>query len=141
MAKAPARIRLWWLVRGIDENRSLIFPVHVTVEEDEPNLFGATIPGLEDHMAAMGRTPDEAEQNAVELFQATVDDALAKDTSVSFAIGSQQYMTADFPVIKADAFFRQIHNLNLRELAIDDEWRGVPLAAPFPQPSAIEELQ
>ncbi len=128
-AKTPTRSRLWWLVRGIDKRQSFVFPVQVTVEEDEPNLYGATIPGLEDHMAAMGRTAEEAERNAIELFQATVDDALDKKASVSHAIGSSRSMTADFPVSKADEFFKLIHDLDFRELDSDDDegWRGVPL--------------
>jgi hypothetical protein len=129
MTKAAVRTRLWWLVRGIDERQSFIFPVPVAVEEDEPNLYGATIPGLEDHMAAMGRTAEEAERNALELFKASVDDALEKGTSVSYVIGSDQYMTADFPVTKADEFFKLIHNLELRDLEDEETWRGVPLGA------------
>lgn len=137
-----ATSRVWWLVRGIDTFRSFVFPIQVTIEEDEPNLYGASIPGLEDQIAAMGRTGDEAERNALELFQGIVDDALDKGTSVAFAINSMQYMTANFPITKADEFFKAIENLDLRELDSasedDDGWRGVPFGPAFLSSPGVE---
>jgi hypothetical protein len=109
--------------------------VQVTVEEDEPNLYGASIQGLDERVAAMGVTGDEAERNALELFQGIVDDALDAGTSVAYAIGEMPYMTADFHVAKAAEFFKLIQNLDLRDLdsAADDDdgWRGVPLSPAF----------
>jgi hypothetical protein len=93
-----------WMMRGIDEHSSLLFAVPVTVEEDEPGLFGAVVKGMEDLMAASGRTPEEASENARLLFMATVDDALARKISVQFVTGLPA-VTVNVPISKAPQLF------------------------------------
>lgn len=132
--------RVWWLVRGIDKAQSFLFPVQVTVEEDEPNLYGAAVQGMEEHMAAMGRTASEAERNALDLFKAVVDDALDRKASLAVVLGKDfGYHIANFPVTQAATFFSAIHDLET--LHDSDEWQGVPVALiafQKPEHSAVE---
>jgi len=55
---------------GERRRRLLSVPIAVTVvsAEEKPGLFGATVVGLEDTIAATGPSRDEAEASAAELF-------------------------------------------------------------------------
>lgn len=96
-------------MRGLDGESSLLFSVPITVEEDEPGLYSGAVETMRDRMAASGRSPEEAAANAGLLFQATVDDALARNTSVEFATGVQA-LTVKVAITEASKFFEMLES-------------------------------
>lgn len=113
-----------WMLREFAQGQSFLFAVKMTVEEDGPDLFAATVAGMEDQMAAMGRTVDEAVQNARFLFMATVDDAIAKGISIEFATENQP-ITLNISLKDAPKFFHLLES-KLAELESQDNWLRLP---------------
>ncbi len=116
--------RSWWALRGLHEKQSYLFHVDFLIEEDEPGVFSAVCIGMEDTMTAGGDTPEEACANAKLLFMATVDDCLQSGTSVSFAIGNQDYRLLSVGLSEAATVFAVIDRLENEENT--DDWIGIP---------------
>lgn len=120
-------MRSWWMLRGFDDTQSFLFNVQVVVEEDEPGLFAATVAGMEDHMAAMGHSADEAADNARALFMATVDDAIHQKTSIAYAIGFNP-VTLTVTLKDAPKVFAALDAVRMKGGGGDDEWLRIPPA-------------
>jgi hypothetical protein len=112
-----------WMMRGLDDKRSLVFSIVVSVES-EGELFAATVMAMEDQMAAYGRTEEEAADNARLLFKATVDDALARNASISHATG-QHAITMEIPISDAPKFFHFLERRMLADEAQLEDWIAI----------------
>jgi predicted RNase H-like HicB family nuclease len=64
--------RQWGLARQVAPRKTIVFLVTVEIEKTDTDCFASTILPL-DSVFASGTTPDEAERNALELFQDMVD--------------------------------------------------------------------
>jgi hypothetical protein len=121
--------RIWLLLRKLDEQKSLFFTLLVRIAEDEPAVFGATINGLENRMAAAGQSLYEAELNAVEMFKGLIDYTLETSrVPLGFELGQTfPYVVVPVKLEQADAFFEAIENA-VKSAADDNEpeWRSVP---------------
>jgi hypothetical protein len=117
--------RSWWMLRGYDDKQSFLFSVQVVIEEDDHGLFGATVAGMEEHMAAMGHSADEAADNARALFMATVDDAIDQKTSIAYAIGFNP-VTLNVTLKDAPNVFAALATAALAKEKDDDEWLRIP---------------
>lgn len=123
--------RIWFLLRKLDEQDSLFFPIVVDVEEHEPVLFGASIPGLDGRLAAMGRTAEEAEHNAVAMFRDIVDLAFDKRIPLSKELGEGvPFRRVNVTFAKADEFFASfLEALTSIHETDEQEWRSIPTTA------------
>ena len=120
--------RIWFLLRRFEAD-SILFPIIVETAEDEAALFGASISGLDDRLAAMGRTVEEAERNAVEMFKDIVDLAIEKNTPLGHELGQGVPFTRlNYSFENAQAFFDEL-KATLRFGSEDEEWRLVPTTA------------
>lgn len=118
----PIRRQIW-LMRGIGEKKSLMFSLSLAIEQ-EGEYFAASISGMDDQMAATGRTTEEALHSARLLFMMTVEDALAEHRSISYATG-QEPITLDLPLSEAPKFFHLLtRELMKRETEIPD-WLAI----------------
>lgn len=117
-----------WLMRGISERKSLMFSLATRTEAEGDGLYAAEIAGMEDQLAASGRTPEEALENARLLFMATADDALRKGASISFATG-QQAIALDIPIWQAPKFFHLLES-KLNEQADVEEHAWLQILSP-----------
>lgn len=117
-------------MRGIDRHSSLLFVVPITIEEDEPGLFGAAVDTMKDRMAASGRTPEEAADNACRLFRGMVDSSLARKVSIQFATGLQA-MPLKVPISEAPKVFALLDEIDAIEEEQETNWlRLFPLGIP-----------
>jgi hypothetical protein len=108
-----------WLMRGTSKTHSLMFALSVVVEPDG-DLFSATVTNMDQQMAAIGRDEDEAFNNALTLFRATVDDCLRDGFSVQYATG-QKPLTFNVPVFDAPKFFHLLEQQIHAEPDLDEE--------------------
>ena len=121
--------RVWFLLRRIDEQDSLFFPLVVDIEEHEPALFGASIFGLDGRLAAMGRTAEEAEGSAVAMFKDIVDLAFEKNVPLGKELGERvPFRRVKVTFEKADEFFADFLEA-LSSSQVEEEWRSVPTTA------------
>ena len=72
----------WTLLRRFKEAETLSFPLLIEVEEDG-ELFGATIRGLESNVIATGDSPLEAHEIAMRMFKNRVDYVLENKQGAS----------------------------------------------------------
>ncbi|HEY0875585.1 MAG TPA: hypothetical protein VGD94_19060 [Vicinamibacterales bacterium] len=119
MAKKTKRL---WLMRGIGEKKSLMFSVAVRVEPED-GLYAAWVINMEEQMAAMGETEEEAVANAQMLFMATVDDALRRGVSIQYVTG-QEAIALDLPIWMAPKFFHMLEQ-KLMEDDTDIQWVSI----------------
>ena len=120
--------RNWLLMRKLEEKKSLFFSVLIRIKEDEPALFGATVDGLDNRLAAAGESVDEAESNALDMFRGLVDYTLDKRIPLGNELGSPiPYLVVPIGLDQAEAFFDGIKEA-MNAAAADEleEWRTVP---------------
>lgn len=116
--------RQLWCMRALGEKQSLMFSLRVCAEPED-DFFAAFVVGMEDHMAASGRTTDEAIANAIILFRATVDDAIKNGMSVNFATG-QTPVTLDIPIWMAPKFFHLLERKLMNDETDIEQWWSIP---------------
>jgi hypothetical protein len=121
--------KFWFLLRRLGESETLFFPIVVRVEEDEPALFGAEVLGLEGRLIAMGRSGEEAESDAITLFQAIVDDAIEKHEPLGRELGNGvAFSRVNLPLEQAGKALAQIVK-TLSTLTPNEEWSSAPMHA------------
>lgn len=138
MATKSREARLWWQMRGLDKDRSLLFFVVAVIEEDEPGLYGATILGLEDRFSAMGASSRDAETHVLEMFRDLVDASIEDKKPLSAALPSFPFKSLPCGMDNADAIFSAIEKvMDGTELETGSDWRVVPTSPTFPVPAAL----
>ena len=119
----------WMLLRRLGRQESLFFPIVVEIEEDEPALFGATVLGLETSLIAMGRSPEEAEQNALALFKDRVDFTIHEKRPICEGLSNSiAFKKLNFDLEKAAKLLDEFL-ASVEQASIEDEWHLTPLAA------------
>ncbi|MEK6373406.1 MAG: hypothetical protein AABO58_12000 [Acidobacteriota bacterium] len=115
------------MLRKYDEKSSLFFVPHVHIQEDAPALFTASVVGLENRMAAAGNSVDEAESNAIEMFQVLIDYSIENKTPLSSQLGAEVPFTV-VPVTleKGSEFFAAFFAALVNAVSTAEEWRSVP---------------
>lgn len=121
-------------MRGLDPQRSVLFFVLVLIEEDEPGLYGAIIPGLENRLSAIGTSAREAESHAMELFRDLVDAAVEDGTPLSNVLPTTvPFKSIDEGIDQADAVFEHIEQFIEDSASIvAGEWRESPTSPSIP---------
>ena len=118
--------RTWLLLRRLDDEKSLFFVPHVRVDEDRPAQFSASVVGLENRMLAAGCSIDEAEGNAIDMFQVLVDHAIESNAPLGFELGDVAFSVVPVTFKQAGQFFAAFDKFLSAANAAGEEWRSVP---------------
>ena len=140
MTEDNGLVKFWMLARKKNEQSTIVFFTLVKTERDLDSAedhHAATIAGLEDRLVATGRTADEAEDAAIDLFRDLIDDAIENSsaparTAISECLnGGVPFVEADKPLSKAEELFEEFGRLldeKIRGLERDDSEEWLALA-------------
>jgi hypothetical protein len=135
--------RLWLLLRRVDEKTCLFFAPSVCIQEDEPALFSAAIAGFENRMAAAGRSIEEAESNAIDMFQVLIDYSIEHKKPLGFELGTAvPYRVLPLRWEKAAEFFEAFTTALLSGVSHQmQEWHSVPTTLLVAQRLALSSCE
>lgn len=96
--------KAYWLMRGLEPNKTLLFVINIEIEKNEETETGGYFsrvlslePGT---VTAWGASFDEADQAVCELFQDMVDHCLTKGTLTELLGKSEIMRKVDFSIDK-----------------------------------------
>jgi hypothetical protein len=125
-AMSPQGATKGLLIRSFGPHKSLIFTLTLHVERDkDTGLFDGTVVGLEDSIAGIASTRDDALMRAVRLFQSVVDDAIHRHMSLRELLSDERIKVLQSELPIDDVVRRLNQGGDDSEDEQDSDWRSV----------------